>query len=113
MFPWRGTDRILKAKMDCQRCGHGSTPALKVLMNPTFSAVYELLLRKGPGRATLTRGTIYRIEARDGNILAFPRSGRITVHKDCCRQEITCQGTHAGCIYNEPYTIVDLFIGRR
>jgi hypothetical protein len=46
---------------------------LKALMNPTFSAVYELLRRKGPGQARSTKGTAYRIEAKDGNILAFPR----------------------------------------
>jgi hypothetical protein len=46
-------------------------------MSPTFSAVYDLLLSKGPGMARSTRGIVYRIEARDGKILAFPRTGRI------------------------------------
>lgn len=82
-------------------------------MNPTFSSVYELLLRKGPGRATSTRGTIYRIEARDGKILAFPRSGRVTVHEDCWREDITCQGTRAGGIYNGPYSILDWYTQHR
>jgi hypothetical protein len=78
-------------------------------MNPTFSAVYDLLLVKGPGKARSTRGTVYRIEARDGKILAFPRAGRSTVHKDCWRQDTTCQGTRAGGIYNGPYSILDWY----
>ena len=74
---------------------------------PAFAEVYELLLRKGPGRAVSSRGTEYRIEARNGNILAFPRSGRISIHADCWGENITCQRTRAGGIYNGPYSIYD------
>jgi hypothetical protein len=83
------------------------------MADPTFTTVYKLLVRKGPGRAKSTRGTIYRIEARDGNIVAFPRSGRITVHEDCWLQNITCQGSRAGGIYNGPYSIVDWYIEQK
>ncbi len=75
-------------------------------MNPTFLNVYGLLVRKGPGRATSSKGTVYRIEAKNGNIVAFPRRGRIVVHKDCWLQNDTCQGTRAGGIYNGPYSIL-------
>jgi hypothetical protein len=73
---------------------------------PTFSEVYELLRRRGPGRTESTRGTVYRIEARGGNIVAIPNSSRITVHEDCWTQVKTCQGTRAGGIYNGPYSIL-------
>jgi hypothetical protein len=78
-------------------------------MDPTFAAVYELLLSKGPGHVTSTRGTVYRIEGRNGRIIAFPKSGRINVHEDCWGKQTTCQGTRAGGIYNGPYCIFDWF----
>lgn len=82
-------------------------------MTPTFSEVYDLLLRKGPGRAVSSRGTVYRIEARGGNVVAFPRSGRITIHADCWRQSETCQRTRAGGIYNGPYSILNWYADNR
>jgi hypothetical protein len=84
---------------------------------PTFEEVYALLLRKGPGRAESSRGTTYRIEARNGNIVAFPGSSRVTIHEKCWGRDITCTGsecltkggTRAGGIYNGPYSIYDWF----
>jgi len=73
----------------------------------------QALVRKGPGRAVSTRGTVYRVEAKDGKIIAFPRSSQITVHEDCWRQNTTCQGTRAGGIYNGQYSIIDWFIEHR
>lgn len=75
----------------------------------TFDQVYNLLMLRGPGRAESIRGTIYRIEAIDGNIVAFPRSGKVIIHQDCWGENITCQGTRAGGIYNGPYDICDWF----
>ncbi len=46
---------------------------------------------------------------QDGKIVAFPRSGRITVHKDCWGDALTCQGTRAGGIYNGPHSIFDWY----
>ena len=74
-----------------------------------FAEVYDLLEKKGPGRAESSRGTIYRIEAINGNIVAFPKSGRIMVHKDCWGKSLTCQRTRAGGIYNGPYSIYDWY----
>jgi hypothetical protein len=82
-------------------------------MNPTFGAVYEALQRKGPGRAVSTRGTVYRIEARDRKIFAFPRSSQVIVHEGCWGQNTTCEGTRAGGIYNGPYSIIDWFLEHR
>lgn len=76
---------------------------------PSFAEVYELLLRKGPGRAVSSRQTQYRIEAISGNIVAFPKSGRVTIHQDCWGQNITCHRTRAGGIYNGTYTIYDWY----
>ena len=56
-----------------------------------------------------SRGTKYRIQARNGNILGFPRSGRVTIHPDCWKETITCQGTRAGGVSNGPYSIYDCY----
>lgn len=76
---------------------------------PTFNEVYGLLLRKGPGRSESSRGTQYRLEAKGGNILAFPKKGRVTIHPDCWGQSLTCQGTRSGGVYNGPYSIYDWY----
>lgn len=76
---------------------------------PTFSEVYDLLIRKGPGNAVSSRGTVYRIEARDQIIFAYPKSGYIAIHEDCWQKTLTCQGTRTGGIYNGPYSILDWY----
>lgn len=78
-------------------------------MASVFRDVYRMLEVRGPGRATSSGGTEYRIEAKNGNIVAFPRSGRVTIHDDCWLRPTTCQGTWAGGIYNGPYSILDWF----
>jgi hypothetical protein len=78
-------------------------------MPASFKDVYRMLETKGPGRATSNRGTEYRIEARNGNIIASPRSGRVTIHLDCWLQATTCRGTRAGGVYNGPYSILDWY----
>lgn len=76
---------------------------------PTFSEVYGKLIEKGSARAVSSRGTEYRVEARNGNIIAFPKSGRLTIHEDCWGKVTTCQGTRAGGIYNGSYSIYDWY----
>lgn len=76
---------------------------------PSFLEVYTLLIRKGPGRAVSSRGANYRIEAKNVKIVAFPGSGRVTVHADCWGNGVTCQGTRAGGIYNGDYSIFDWY----
>lgn len=85
---------------------------------PTFEQVYALLLLRGPGRAESSKGTVYRIEARNGNIVAFLGSGhRVTIHEKCWGRDITCKGSgcltkggsRAGGVYNGPYSIYDWF----
>ena len=76
---------------------------------PSFFEVYELLIRKGPGRAVSSRDTVYRIVAQDGNIIAYPKGGRVCIHEDCWGNDITCQKTRAGGIYNGPYSIFDWY----
>lgn len=71
-----------------------------------FADVYRLLELKGPGRATSSRGTEYRLEAKNGNIVAFPRTGSVVIHPDCWLNQLTCQGTRAGGLYNGPYSIL-------
>jgi hypothetical protein len=81
----------------------------EILKTISFSDMYTMLERKGPGRAISSKGTKYSIEAQNGNIVAFPRSGRITIHQDCWGNSLTCQGTRAGGIYNGPYSIYDWY----
>jgi len=68
----------------------------------SFREMYKMLENKGPGRATSSKGTIYKIEARNNSIIAFLESGKvgITIHDDCWGKPYTCQGTRAGGIYN-------------
>jgi predicted RNase H-like HicB family nuclease len=80
---------------------------------PTFDQVYALLCGKGPGVAISSRGTHYRLEGRDGKILAFPKSGRVTIHADFWGEDRTCQATRAGGIYNGPYSIYDWYLSFR
>ncbi len=49
------------------------------------------------------------MEARNGTIIAFPKSGRVTIHEDCWGKPITCQGTRAGGLYNGSYSIYDWY----
>jgi hypothetical protein len=74
-----------------------------------FDEMYACLEKHGPGKAISSRGTEYRVEAKNDKILAFPKSGRITIHKDCWGQQLTCQKTRAGGIYNGPYSIYDWY----
>ena len=74
-----------------------------------FFDMYDLLVKKGPGKAVSSRGTNYRIIAENGCIIAFPRKSRITIHNDCWGKNLTCQGTRAGGIYNGPYSIYDWY----
>ncbi|NNU78170.1 hypothetical protein [Clostridium estertheticum] len=76
---------------------------------PTFSEVYGKLIEKGLGKAISSRGTEYRLESRNGNIIASPKSGILTIHEDCWGKAITCQGTRAGGIYNGSYSIYDWY----
>lgn len=71
---------------------------------PLFSDAYDLLIRKGPGMAVSSRGTTYRIEAQNGNIVAFPRRGRVTIHADCWENNVTCQRTRASVVNNGKQT---------
>lgn len=74
-----------------------------------FIKVYNKLLEKGSGKAISSRGTEYRIEARDGKILAFPKTGRVTICEKCWGKNSTCQRTRAGGIYNGKYSIYDWY----
>jgi len=80
-----------------------------IFMPARFEKVYRMLEAKGPGRAKSHRGTEYKIKAVNGNIVALPRSGRVTIHRDCWLQPQTCQGTRAGGIYNGSYSILDWY----
>lgn len=52
-----------------------------------------------------SRGTPYRVSAivsRDGirTLVARPRSGQVRIHEDCWGDDVTCQRTRAGGVYN-------------
>jgi len=75
----------------------------------TFENVYKLLERKGDGKAISSRGTVYKLEARNDRIYAYPRSGNYYVCSGCWGQDITCNGSRAGGIYSGEYTIFDWY----
>jgi len=71
----------------------------------SFDNAFRLLQLKGPARVVSSRNTEYTVEAwtmRNGKqaIRAMPKSGIIYIHSDCWGNDITCQGTRAGGIYN-------------
>ena len=72
--------------------------------NRSFEEVWDCVRGKGGFRAVSTRGTEYRVTSETSRgrklLIARPRSGAIYVHADCFGQDITCQGTRAGGIYN-------------
>ncbi len=80
---------------------------------PAFQDVYNCLRRNGPARVVSSRRTEYTVEARlvrgTAAIIAYPRSGRVTIHEGCWGSPITCQQTRAGGIYNGPYSIYDWY----
>lgn len=76
----------------------------------TFKEVYDLLVKKGHADVYSSRGTHYRVEALNGNIVGFlDKSGRVTIHEDCWGENITCQQTRAGGIYNGSPSIHDWY----
>jgi hypothetical protein len=79
---------------------------------PTFDDVYRRLRARGPASVMSSRGTPYIVtadEERTGRrvIIARPRSGQVRVHEDCWGDDVTCQRTRAGGIYNGWPSIYD------
>ena len=87
-------------------------------MSPSFLHVYDCLRKKGPAQVTSSKGTGYSVDAaitqkgeREGEkvIIARPRNGQVRIHEDCWGDDITCQRTRAGGIYNGTYSIWDWY----
>jgi hypothetical protein len=55
------------------------------------------------------------IVARDGRktLVARPRSGQVRIHEDCWGDDLTCQRTRAGGVYNSSPSIYDWFARSR
>jgi hypothetical protein len=91
-------------------------------MKPSFSQIYGCLVQNGPAKVISSRGTEYTVEAgkvqrgdRIGEkiIKAYPKSGCVYIHADCWGDNITCQKTRAGGIYNGRYSIYDWYKDNR
>jgi uncharacterized protein DUF6308 len=70
-----------------------------------FEDVWACIQSRGTFVAVSTRGTEYRVTAETNRagqkvLVARPGSGAVYVHADCFGDDITCQGTRAGGIYN-------------
>ena len=81
---------------------------------PTFDEIFERVRRAGEVSVTSSRGTPYRVSAvvaRDGRrtLVARPRAGQVRIHEDCWGDELTCQRTRAGGVYNGSPSIYDWF----
>ena len=70
----------------------------------SFDEVWACIRARGAFRVVSSRGTEYQVTAGESKgrpvLLARPRAGVIYVHEDCFGQDITCQKTRAGGIYN-------------
>jgi Family of unknown function (DUF6308) len=77
----------------------------------SFDDVWNCIHARGGMRVVSTRGTEYQVTAGESKgrrvLLGRPRSGTIYVHADCFGQDITCQGTRAGGIYNGSPSVWD------
>ena len=63
---------------------------------------------------TSSLGTEYSVTAvvaRDGRktLIARPRSGQVRIHADCWGDDLTCQRTRAGGVYNGSPSLYDWF----
>ena len=80
---------------------------------PSFKQVYDCLKRHGPATCVSSRGTKYvvraEITAGRPTIIGSPRTGEVRIHEDCWGQQLTCQKTRAGGIYNGDPSIYDWF----
>ena len=81
---------------------------------PSFDETFERVRRAGEVSVTSSRGTEYRVSAtvaRDGRrtLVARPRIGQVRIHEDCWGDELTCQRTRAGGVYNGSPSIYDWF----
>lgn len=80
---------------------------------PTFGEVFARLQAAGSATVVSSRGTTYTVTARvtDGRqvIIAKPASSQVSIHEDCWGDDITCQRTRAGGIYNGSPSIYDWF----
>jgi hypothetical protein len=85
---------------------------------PSFDEVFNRLRTAGEASVTSSRGTEYRVSAvvaRDGRrtLIARPQSGQVRIHEDCWGDDLTCQRTRAGGVYNGSPSIYDWFAGSR
>jgi hypothetical protein len=77
-----------------------------------FEEVWGCIQKRGTFLAVSTRGTEYRVTAETNRagtkvLVARPGSGAVYVHADCFGDDITCQGTRAGGIYNGSPSVWD------
>lgn len=78
----------------------------------SFEDVWACIQMRGTFVAVSTRGTEYRVTAETNRaglkvLVARPGSGAVYVHVDCFGDDITCQGTRAGGIYNGSPSVWD------
>lgn len=80
---------------------------------PTFDQVYECLQRHGLAHVVSSRGMTYMVtaEIRGGRrtVVGSPREGEVRVHDDCWGQDMTCERTLAGGIFNGDPSIYDWY----
>lgn len=81
-------------------------------LRPTFNQAVACLRGTGPAVVVSSRGTSYTVTAeqeRTGRrvIIARPGGGQVRIHEDCWGEDITCQRTRAGGVYNGSPSIRD------
>jgi hypothetical protein len=78
----------------------------------SFKDIWACIHGRGTFKVVSTRGTLYRVTAETNRagqkvLVARPGSGAVYVHADCFGDDITCQGTRAGGIYNGSPSVWD------
>ena len=79
---------------------------------PTHGSPIQASLREEP--LPSSRGTPYRVSAVVAGddrrtLVARPGNGQVRIHEDCWGDDVTCQRTRAGGVYNGSPSIYDWF----
>jgi len=82
------------------------------MRKPTFAEAYSRIHTHGPAVVVSSRNTRYVVSAEvvKGQrvlIARLDKDGDVRVHEDCWGDNVTCQGTRAGGIYNGSPSIFD------
>ena len=93
--------------------GKTADAAMTQMGRPEFMQVFECLQALGPALVVSSLGTQYLVTAEitssGPTIIGRPGSGQVRVHDDCLGEDLTCQRTRAGGIFNGSPSIYEWY----